>query len=317
VENENYLIQFSNDMANAVEKAAKYTVMVDGRSRMPASGILIKSNFVITADHVLEGNENVKIGLDDVNVVTADVVGRDPSTDLALLKLNENAPEFADLVELEPKVGQFVLAIGRPSTGGVQASLGVISAVGIGRLHSSVASGHRRKSHAGHFGGRFSEAPLIRTDAIPYPGFSGGPLINAEGKVVGMNTSGLARGISIAIPSVFVWKVGESLEQHGSVKKGYLGIRSQPVHLPDKLQNHYAQDQKTGLLIVWIEQDSPADRGGLLVGDILVSVDGNPVQGAEDLQASLYGDVAGKPTRLKIVRGGKITELVVTPGERS
>lgn len=283
----------SNAMADAVEKAAEYTVMVDARRRLPATGIAISKDLVLTANHVVEYDEGINIILPDGSKLAATVAGRDPSSDLALLKL-EDAKANPMIHNGEPRVGQLVMALGRPSTSGIQASLGIISAMG-GKVrvhHGDVLEKH------------------IRTDAIPYPGFSGGPLIDTEGQVLGINTSGLGFSSSIVIPIDVARKIAVSLEKHGSIKRGYLGVRSQVVELPKKAK--LDQEQTFGLLVANIEDDSPALEAGLIAGDILIGFNGQLIQDHESLFAAMSGEVVGQPAPLEFLRGGKPKKENVT-----
>ncbi|HEY5671701.1 MAG TPA: PDZ domain-containing protein, partial [Anaerolineales bacterium] len=156
----------------------------------------------------------------------------------------------------------------------------------------------------------------LRTDAIPYPGFSGGPLVDTAGRVIGVNTSGLTRGASLAIPINLAWQTAETLARHGRVRRGFLGVRSQPVSIPTSQQKALGRDQSSGLLLVGVEEKSPADVGGLLVGDIIVAIAGQSVTDADQLLSSLAGDVVGKPTAVDVLRGGQPVTITVTIGER-
>jgi S1-C subfamily serine protease len=155
---------------------------------------------------------------------------------------------------------------------------------------------------------------FIRTDAIPYPGFSGGPLINAAGEVLGLNTSGLARGMSLAIPADFAWHVAQMLVDHGSIQRGYLGIRSQLVEISTVMQSALGRSQETGLLVMGVEPESPAEKGGLLIGDIVVGLAGDPVSEHEQLVSGLIGDVVGQPVQVEVLRGGQPLTVTVTVG---
>jgi serine protease DegQ len=294
----NVLLDLSNAMAAATEKAGKSTVLVNARRRMPASGIAFAADLILTADHVVQRDEDITVILADGSEVAAKIAGRDPGSDLALLRLEKASATPAEKAP-EAKVGQIVLALGRPSPEGIEASLGTISAI----------SGPARTS-------RGLLDRYYRTDTTPYPGFSGGPLVDAEGRVVGLNTSGFGRGAAITIPAEIAWKVADELAKHGSIKRGYLGIRSQPVELTAAAQKALKREQATGLLIVGLEDDSPAEKGGLLVGDTLVGLGSRPVSDPDELFASLSGDVAGKSTPIEILRGGEPQTIQVTVGER-
>jgi S1-C subfamily serine protease len=228
------------------------------------------------------------------------VAGRDPGSDLALLRLEQAVAAVAQVAQQEARVGQLVLALGRPTPDGIQASLGVVSAAG-----GPVRTG----------GGGLLER-YLRTDAIPYPGFSGGPLVDSAGRVVGLNTSGLARGSALTIPAGLAWSTAETLAQHGHIRRGFLGVRSQPVELPSAQQRLLNREQSSGLLLVGVEEGSPAEAGGLILGDIIVAIAGRPVADPDELLASLSGDVVGKPTPVEIVRGGQLQTVSVTVGER-
>jgi S1-C subfamily serine protease len=156
----------------------------------------------------------------------------------------------------------------------------------------------------------------IRTDSISYPGFSGGPLVAADGTVLGVNTSGLANGTAITIPADIAWKIADVLLKHGRIKRGYLGIRSQTVEIPSVSQKALKREQATGLLVVGVEHDSPASKGGFIVGDILVGVAGVPILHHDELFSSLNGEVAGKSTPIEVLRGGQPQTLNVRVGER-
>jgi S1-C subfamily serine protease len=296
----NPLVKFSNAMADAVAKAGAATVLVNARHRLPASGIVYAPDRVVTANHVVELEEGIKVMLEDGTELAASLVGRDPTTDVAVLRLSQAVRSVAEPVTQEARPGQLVLALGRPTPNGIEASLGVVSAVG-GPVRSR--------------GGSVLER-YLRTDTIAYPGFSGGPLIDAAGDVVGMNTSGLAHGMGLTIPASLVWQLADSLAQHGRVKRGYLGVRSQPVELPDETLQALGRQQALGVLIVGVEKNSPASAGGMMVGDILVSLAGSPVSDPDELVSRLSGSIVGSPTQVEILRGGQKKILTILIGER-
>jgi S1-C subfamily serine protease len=286
----NALTDFSNGLTAAVEIAGASTVTVDARRRYPASGIAYAEDLVLTADHVITREEDIKIVLPDGRSLAATIAGRDPGSDLAVLRLAENALSTAKTSE-DVKVGQLVLALGRLGSDGMQASWGIVTSM----------SGPTRTFR----GGMLDE--YVRSETTPYPGFSGGPLINTEGEVLGLNTSGLTRGSSLTIPVKVAWQVAEALATHGSVKRGYLGVRTQPVEVPEQGQ---------GLLIVWLEEGGPAANGGLLVGDILVTVNPQSVGAPDELFSALGSDTVGKSIPVRVLRGGRPETVQVTVGER-
>ena len=284
------LQQVSEGLAAAVERAAASTVLVSARRRIPASGVVWPGEgLVVTADHVIESEDGIAVGLPDDSEVSAQLVGRDPGSDLAVLRIDGGSSEPAELAsEGTTKVGHLVLAVGRPAKGGPQASLGVVGAVG-GPWRS------RRGTQVEGY---------IRSDATFYPGFSGGPLVDAEGRVAGINTSGFRGGQGLTIPAAAVTKVVELLRTQGRIRRAYLGIGSQAIPLPDVLAKAAGGERQSALLVTSVEGGSPADRGGMLVGDILIGVEGVPVQDTEDLQSGLGPERVGVPVQVNVLRGG-------------
>ncbi|HMB22803.1 MAG TPA: trypsin-like peptidase domain-containing protein [Anaerolineales bacterium] len=295
----NPLSEFSEGLSTAVEKGAASTILVDARKRYPASGIAYAGDLVLTADHVVTREENLKVLVPTGKTFEVTVAGRDPGSDLALLRLPEKALTPAK-TSAAVKVGQLVLALGRPNSEGVQASWGIVTSI----------NGPTRTFR----GGLLDE--YIRTETTPYPGFSGGPLINTDGDVLGLNTSGLTHGSSLTIPVKVAWRIAEALAKHGTVKRGYLGVRTQPVEVPESARKALGREQDHGLLVVWVEEDGPAEKGGLLVGDILVAVNGQPVGDPDDLFSTLGADTVGKAVAAEILRGGRPETIRVTVGER-
>lgn len=296
----NVLVELSDALADAAEKAGKATVLVDARRRLPASGIVYASDLVLTADHIVEREEGIKVILADGAEISAKVAGRDPGSDLAVLKLERSVSEVAEATKSPARLGQLALVLGRPTSNGIEASLGTVSAIG-----GPIRTGR---------GGMLER--YIRTDNISYPGFSGGPLVAADGTVLGINTSGLTNGAAITIPADIAWGIADTLLKHGRIRRGYLGIRSQPVEISDTLQKALKREQANGLLIVGTENDSPASKGGLIVGDILVGVAGEPVLHHDELFTRLNGDVVGKSTPIDVLRGGQPQTVNVVVGER-
>ena len=296
----NVLVELSDALADAAEKTGKSTVLVNARRRMPASGIAYAADLILTADHVIEREEDITVTLYDGTEISARGAGRDGGSDLAVLKLEHAAATVAEVTKSPARLGQIALALARPSPDGIEASLGTVSAIG----------GPVRTARGGML------ERYIRTDSISYPGFSGGPLVAADGTVLGINTSGLGRGAAITIPADIAWKVAETLAKHGHIKHGYLGIRSQTVEIPGTSQKPLKREQATGLLVVSVENDSPASKAGLIVGDILVAVAGVPVLHHDELFARLSSDVVGKSTPVEILRGGQPQTLNVLIGER-
>ncbi|MEX1247393.1 MAG: trypsin-like peptidase domain-containing protein [Anaerolineales bacterium] len=292
------LQHLSSALADAVQAAGASVVTVDARPRYPASGVVTAPGFVLTASHAVQ-EDDIKVTLPDGEELSAELLGRDPHSDLALLKLSTAKGAAAQTNE-DPQVGQLALALGRPTSEGMQASLGIISAVG-GPLRS-------------HHGGLLER--YLRTDAIPYPGFSGGPLVDGEGRVLGINTSGLGMGASLTIPAKLAWKIAAAIQEHGGVKRGYLGVRSQLVELSEENSKALKREQASGLLVMTVEKESPSAAGGLMVGDIIVGFAGQPVAEHDELLLQLNGGVVGKAVDMEVLRGGKPQLVKVTIGEQ-
>ena len=290
------LQELSDALAAAVERASAYTVRVNARRRLPASGIAWADGVVLTADHVIERDDDISVTLPDGRSVQATIAGRDPGSDLAVLRA-QTGLQPAPRAETA-KVGHLVLAVGRPGDSGVTAAMGVISAVG-GPWQSG--RGAMIDSY-------------IRADVTMYPGFSGGPLVDAGGGVVGINTSGISRIGGLTIPVAAAEKVAQPLMQHGRLKRGFLGLTSQPVPLPQAIAQ--AAGQETGLLVARVASGTPAERGGVMIGDIVIGLGGQPVRDTDELQRLLGPERVNQPTPLRIVRGGEVREISVTVGER-
>ncbi|TMF48608.1 MAG: PDZ domain-containing protein [Chloroflexi bacterium] len=289
------LKDLSKEIEALVEKASQSVVRVDARRGRAGTGIVWDSGLVLTANHVVEQEEDIEVVVDGKSA-KASLVGRDPATDLALLKVDGlSAPAMPRAKVSDLKPGQIVLAIGRP--GSLKATFGTISAV------SSSWRGWRG-SEIEH---------LIQTNAPLYPGFSGGPLVDAEGRAVGMNSWVFGRGDGRAIAMDVAERVVESLRADGRIKRPYLGIGTQQVPLPDAVKARVNQD--SGLLIVAIEPQSPADKAGLMQGDTMVALNGTVTNNLEDLYAGLRKIKVGATQTVKVVRAGEVKEIAVTVGE--
>jgi S1-C subfamily serine protease len=293
------LAALSDNLAGAVEQAGRSVVRVDARRRQSASGVVwADEGLVLTADHVLEREEDLTVGLPDGQTVAATIVGRDPGTDLALLRVQGEG-----LVSVQqgpqPKVGHLALVVARPGDG-LATSIGVVSAIG----------GPARTWRGGQLDG------FVRTDATFYPGFSGGPLVDAGGKMIGLATSHFGQGAGLAITLNTVVRVTSALLSHGRVRRGFLGLSSQPVELPRAVRASLGLEQESGLLVVGVESDGPAERGGLMMGDLLVALGGQPIRNTDDLRGALGPERVGQSTPVRVIRGGEPREVSVTIGER-
>ncbi len=292
---------FSTQLADAVQTAAAWTVRVQARRGPPASGIVIAPDLILTADHVVDPQreDQIKLGLPDGTEVAGSVVGRDPATDVAILRATGSTLTAAKAAESEPRVGSLGLVVARPGTD-PQASLGLITGL----------SGPARTRRGGML------ERFIQVDAVLYPGFSGGPLVDPSGNVLGMVTSGLGfGGPSIAIPWSLTSQLADTIGKHGKVPRGYLGVGSQPIALSPAARD-LAGGQERGLLVVQVAEGGPAAAAGFLQGDIMVRLDGSGVTNADDLQGLLSPNRVGSQVTASVVRGGELKDLTVTVGTR-
>src|SRR2546421_732635 len=291
------LKDLSKDIEELVEKASKSVVRVDARRGRAGTGIVWDSGLVLTANHVVEQEEDIEVVVDDKSS-KASLVGRDPATDVALLKVEGlSAPAMSRAKVDDLKPGQIVLAIGRP--GNLKATFGTISAV------SSSWRGWRG-SEIEH---------LIQTNAPLYPGFSGGPLVDVDGRVVGMNSWGFGRGDGRAIAMGVAERGGARLRSAGRIKRPYLAIGTQEVPLPEAVEGR--ANQESGLLVLAVEPKSPADQAGLMQGDTLIGIDGTSTTDLDALYTSLRRLQVGSTQKVRIVRAGELKELSITVGEQS
>jgi S1-C subfamily serine protease len=293
------LAAFSDRLAEAVEQAGRAVVRVEARRRYPSSGLIWREgSLVLMADHALEREEDISVGLPDGSSVAATIAGRDPGTDLALLRVKatgltplENGPT--------PRVGHLALVVARPGAT-VAASIGAVSAIG----------GPARTWRGGQLD-RF-----IQTDAALYPGFSGGAFVDTAGRLLGVATSQSRSNAGLVIPLETIERVTAALLSHGRIKRGYLGISSQSVPLPEVLAKRLSLTQEGALLVVGVETGAPAERAGLMIGDVVISLGGHSIGNTDDLLAQLGPERVGQATPMRVIRGGEIREVSVTIGER-
>jgi len=291
------LLSLSNDLAGAVERAARAVVAVHARPRLASTGVHWGPGVVVTADHTVRTDDDLRVTRPDGRTVPATLAGRDPATDLAVLRVADLAgppAERGDPARL--RVGHVVLAVGH----GPRASWGVVSTLG--------------EAWRTWRGGEIDR--LIRLDLTLYPGFSGGPLVDARGDVVGLVTSGLARQLELAVPASTVERVVEALLATGRVARGYLGIGLQPVALPEALRPVVPGAGEQGLIVVNVEPAGPAATAGILLGDVLVALDGRAVGDTDAVQGVVAGRPIGSAVTVSLVRAGAPVQLSVAIGER-
>ncbi|MEA2646041.1 MAG: hypothetical protein QOE92_1124 [Chloroflexota bacterium] len=284
----------SDALAAAVEAAGKSTVTVSARRGRPASGIVWDKGVVLTSSHAIENEDEITVD-DGDKEHKATLVGRDAASDLAVLRVDGLGAAPASRGGTT-RVGELVLAVGRAPD--LRATLGVVGAT----------TSRQRGWRGGGMDG------LLLTDARLYQGFSGGPLVNAAGEVVGVNSWYYGAEDTKALPVAVAERVAQSLLAHGKVKQPYLGIGTQPVYLPDDVRSKVGQD--TGLMVINVEAGSPAAGAGVMQGDTLVGIDDTPVTGMRELFSALRGVEVGSEHTLKVVRAGAATDVKVKVGER-
>lgn len=304
---EKTLIDFSAQITNAVEKAAPSIVAIDARPRVATSGIVWRAGGIIVAtNHTIRRDDEITIILENGQTARATLVGRDAGCDLAILKIDDeeiakNLNPVNTKETKEIKVGNFVLAIGRTNVGsGVTASFGIINNV-------SAAWRTWRGDEIERF---------INLDLTIRLGFSGSALINADGQVLGVNTSAFGRGLALTIPSETVNRVVDHILSNGSAARPYLGIGTQAVPLSPSLRERLNLEQSSGLIMLTVEADGAAEKAGILIGDILLSIENQPTTEPSDVQAALRERSAGDAVKAKLLRGGELKEIEIILGAR-
>jgi len=302
----NQLSDFSAQITEAVEATAASIVAVDARPRVETTGIVWREGIIVSTNHTIRRDDNITVTLESGQTLAATLVGRDAGSDLAVLKIDDaeaaKSLKPADVIgTTEIKAGNIVLAIGRAvKEGGVTASFGIVKTVG-----------GAWRTWRGDEIERF-----ISLDLAIYLGFSGGALINPDGKVYGVNTSAFGRGTALTIPSETVNRVVGVLLAKGRVARPYLGIGTQPVPLSESLRAKLDLKQSSGLMLLTVEADGPAEKAGVLIGDVLLSIGDKPTLEAADVQAALWGREAGSTVSARFLRGGEPKEIEITLGER-
>lgn len=296
-QNRRMLTEFSNQLADAVAAAGPSVVQVQGRRR-PASGVVYAPGIVVTTQHAVRRDSGLRVRAADGAAIDAEVAGWDPATGLVVIKAAGLAAPPLRVAAQPPRVGHVAIALARSWSNVLTASSGIVSIIG-GPLRT---------------GRRHSIAEVIRTNAPLHDGFAGGAFLDTAGALIGVTTAATIRGFAVVIPSSIAWRTAKDLLEHGRPRRGYIGIAGQPVRLGDAQRGATGREQ--ALLVVDVSVDGPAARAGLLVGDVIVSLDGHPISEPEDLLDLLAGDRVGTAVTLQLIRGGAPLEVAVTIGER-
>jgi len=292
------LTSFSNQLADAVAAASPSVVQVQGHRR-PVSGLVYAENVVLTTARALGRGDNLHVRRDDGRTLDAELAGWDPTTSLAVLRVPGLETRPIQPAASAARVGHLAVAVARSWSNNVTASAGIVSVIG-----GPLRTGHRRAIDQ-----------VIRTTAPMHDGFSGGAFLDTSGALLGIATAAAIRGLGVVIPASIAWKTAATVLEHGSLKRGFLGIAAQPVHLAD--HQRAAGGREQALLVVGVTSESPAAAAGVLVGDVLLEFDGHALESPEELLDLLLGDRVGRAVPLKVLRGGATVEFAVTVCERT
>ncbi len=291
------LTDLSNQMADAIAAAAPSIVQVQGRRR-PASGIAYADDVVVTTMKALGREDGLRVRQHEGRAFDAELAGWDPTTSLAVLRVPGLQGRPLAPATTNARVGHLALAVARSWSNAVTASSGIVSVIG-----GPLPTGRRRAIDQ-----------VIRTTAPMHDGFAGGAFLDTSGGLLGVATAAEIRGLGVIIPTAIAWKAAAGILEHGGMKRGYLGIAGQAVALPESQRG--GEGREEALLVIAVTAGSPAAGAGVLVGDVIVAFDGQPVESPEDLLDLLIGDRVGRGVKLHVLRGGAAQDIVVQVGER-
>lgn len=289
------LIELSNAIADIVEKVGPSVVQVQG-DRRPATGLTYSNDHVLTTSAAVGREEHPQVRQADGQSFAGEVVGWHPTTRLVLIK----APGLKTPIVTPgalPRVGQLAIAFARSWSNAATVTSGVVSVIG-----GPLRVGHRRQIEQ-----------VLRTSAPMHEGFAGGALFGADGSLLGVTTAASIRGLGVAIPATIAWQAAREIQQQATMKRGYIGIAAQAVRVPEK-QRPLAGSET--LLVVSVKDGSPAADAGLLVGDLLISLDGRDLHSPDDLLDLLVGDRVGRSVTFQVLRGTTAVDLAVIVAER-
>ncbi|HTA58728.1 MAG TPA: trypsin-like peptidase domain-containing protein [Candidatus Baltobacteraceae bacterium] len=291
----------SKELAETTAKAGAHAVAVHTESRGSSSGVIWRPGIVVTAEHALQRDEDIQLTLPDGSVASAKLVGRDASTDVAVLKCeeaNSAVPSFSDTTTLHP--GNVTLVVGRTRASGPIAALAFVSMV----------ADERR------LWGGLTLSPYVRLDvALPHTAV-GGAVVDSEGRIAGIATPKFAPAGALALPVATVNRVADGLLAQGRIPRGYLGVGLQPIRLPENIRDTLQRREKTAAIVLEVEPGGPAHNAGVVIGDILISLATKPVTRLEDVQVYLHGENIGKSVAALFLRGGAPRDVNITVAER-
>jgi S1-C subfamily serine protease len=288
----------SNELATIVDAVAPSVLQVLGRRRA-ASGVAFQDDAVVTLVSAIGREEGLRVRRPDGEAIDAELAGWDPATGIAVLKTPGLGVPPAKVSDETPRVGHLAIALARSWSNAVTASAGIIAVIG-----GPLRTGHRR-----------SIERVLRTTAPMHDGFAGGAFVGPSGAVVGITTATSIRGLGVVIPASIAWRAASDVLKHGRPQRGYLGIAGQSVQLGERQRADIGREH--ALLVVAVTSDGPAERAGLLIGDVVVDVDGQPVSSPEDLLDLLTAERVGRTIPVRLLRGGALQEVSVTIAERT
>ncbi len=293
---ESSLTAFSNQLADAVAAAAPSVVQVHGRRR-PASGVAYSADIIVSTMRAVGREDGLRVRREGAEAVDAELAGWDPATGLAVLRAAGAGLTPVQLAEPPVRVGHLAVAIARSWSNATTASAGIVAVIG-----GPLPTGPRRAIEQ-----------VIRTTAPMHDGFAGGAFVDTSGRLIGVATAASIRGLGVVIPSAIAWKTAETVLEHGRVRRGYLGVAGQPVALSGPQAEAAGRDR--ALLVAAITAGGPADQSGLLVGDVMLDVDGRAVTSPEDLLDLLLTMGAGRQAAVRVLRGSAPVTLTITLGD--
>jgi len=295
------LAQFSDQLAEAVSTAAASVVAVHARPRLASTGVHWRDGVIVTTDATVKRSDDISVTLPSGDRVTATLAGRDPGTDLAVLRIPAGRlPVASRSAAADLRPGHLVLALARTGNDGPQATFGVVSSVG--------------EAWRTWRGGTLDRR--VQSDLELFPGFGGGPLVTAHGTIAGINSGGMSKPRCVTIPDTTIDRVLDSILNRGYVARGWLGASMQTVKFSEAATAKLGFDGQGGLVVLDVEHDSPAAHGGIMIGDVLVRMDDVRITRHDDVMAFLGSDRVGTTVQMQVVRGGEVVTVPVVMGER-